>query len=98
MEASNAEKDAYQKGYDQGIKNGYDDGYRKAYDETIENVVLNDKYSWNSLYVFAKYRFKKPESIPFVDTMDITLKSPHKLHIKVYEKGPIKIFWSEIHR
>ncbi len=27
-------------------------------DETIENVVLNDKYSWNSLYVFAKYRFK----------------------------------------
>lgn len=56
-------------------------------DETIENVVLNDKYSWNSLYVFAKYRFKKPESIPFVDTMDITLKSPHKLHIKVYEKG-----------
>ena len=24
-------------------------------DETIENVVLNDKYSWNSLYVFAKY-------------------------------------------
>ena len=56
-------------------------------DETIENVVLNHKYSWNSLYVFAKYRFKKPESIPFVDTMDITLKSPHKLHIKVYEKG-----------
>lgn len=38
MEASNAEKDAYQKGYDQGIKNGYDDGYRKAYDETIENA------------------------------------------------------------
>ena len=22
-------------------------------DETIENVVLNDKYSWNSLYVFT---------------------------------------------
>ena len=66
-------------------------------DETIENVVLNDKYSWNSLYVFAKYRFKKPESIPFVDTMDITLKSPHKLHIKVYEKGMLGYILSLIH-
>ena len=38
MEASNAEKDAYEKGYEQGIQNGYDDGYKKAYDETIENA------------------------------------------------------------
>ena len=38
MESSNAEKDAYEKGYEQGMKNGYDDGYKKAYDETIENA------------------------------------------------------------
>lgn len=38
MEASNAEKNAYEKGYEQGMKNGYDDGYKKAYDETIENA------------------------------------------------------------
>lgn len=38
MEASNAEKDAYEKGYEQGMKNGYDDGYKKAYDENIENA------------------------------------------------------------
>ena len=38
IEATNAEKNAYQKGYDQGMKNGYDDGYKKAYDENIENA------------------------------------------------------------
>ena len=38
MEASAAEKKAYEKGYEQGIQNGYDDGYKKVYDETIENA------------------------------------------------------------
>ncbi|WP_315068450.1 flagellar biosynthesis protein [uncultured Clostridium sp.] len=36
MEATVAEKEAYEKGYEQGLKNGYDDGYKKAYDETID--------------------------------------------------------------
>lgn len=35
-EASNTEKEAYEKGYSQGTQNGYEDGYKKAYDETIE--------------------------------------------------------------
>ena len=53
----------------------------------IEKAVLNDKYSWNSLYVFLKYRFVDTKKVPFVDTMEITLKDPQTLHIKVYEKG-----------
>ena len=41
----------------------------KLYDsKMIEDTVLNDEYSWNSLYVFLKYRFTDPKSIPFVDT------------------------------
>lgn len=38
MEASTAEKKAYEKGYEQGMQNGYDDGYKKAYDETIDDA------------------------------------------------------------
>lgn len=38
QDAINAEKNAYEKGHEQGMKNGYDDGYKKAYDETIENA------------------------------------------------------------
>ena len=53
----------------------------------IENMVLNDEYSWNSLYVDLKYRFVDIGEFPFVDTMEVSLDNPHTVHIKVYEKG-----------
>ncbi len=56
-------------------------------DRQIEEMVLNDKYSWNSLYVYLKYRFFDVGDVPFVDTMEISLKGPHMLRIQVYEKG-----------
>lgn len=59
----------------------------ELYDQkTIEDAVLNDKYSWNSLYVYLKYKIKDTKKIPFIDTMSISLDSPHTLHISVYEK------------
>lgn len=60
----------------------------ELYDRTlIEETVLNDEYSWNSLYVLLKYTFTDTEELPFIDTMEISLKDPHTLNIKVYEKG-----------
>lgn len=56
-------------------------------DETIAQCVLNDEYSWNTLYVYLKYRLKEPEAIPFVDTMEVTMRLPHTIEIEVYEKG-----------
>lgn len=56
-------------------------------DEQIVNWALDDEYSWNSIYVVLKNRFQKQEEIPFVDSIEITLKSPSKLQIKVSEKG-----------
>ena len=53
----------------------------------IENMVLNDEYSWNSLYVDLKYRFVDIGEVQFVDTMEVSLDNPHTVHIKVYEKG-----------
>lgn len=53
----------------------------------IENMLLNDEYSWNSLYVDLKYRFVDIGEVPFVDTMEVSLDNPHTVHIKVYEKG-----------
>lgn len=55
--------------------------------DQIEEWVLKDEYSWNSLYVVLKYKFFKTEEIPFIDTMEVTLDNPHTLHVKVYEKG-----------
>ena len=60
----------------------------KLYDaKVIEKAVLNDEYSWNSLYVDLKYRFVDIGEVPFVDTMEVSLDNPHTVHIKVYEKG-----------
>ena len=56
-------------------------------DAQIEEIVLNDEYSWNSLYVTLKYRFMDIGEVPFVDEMEISLDGPHTLHVKVYEKG-----------
>lgn len=60
----------------------------KLYDEQlIKETVLNDEYSWNSLYVLLKYTFTDTQEVPFIDTMEIKLNSPGSLTIKVYEKG-----------
>lgn len=56
--------------------------------KVIQETVLSDRYSWNSLYVFLKYHFfQKDGELPFIDTMEISLKNPQTIHIKVYEKG-----------
>lgn len=56
-------------------------------EKQIENMVLNDEYSWNSLYVNLKYRFLDIGEVPFVDTMEVSLDDPHTVRINVYEKG-----------
>ena len=63
------------------------EGNKLYEDELIESTVLNDKYSWNSLYVWLKYSFMETEQLPFIDTMEIGLENPQTLKIKVYEKG-----------
>ena len=58
-------------------------------DDSIRMWVLNDKYSWNTLYVYLKYRFFDTEPVPFIDTMEVEIKDPKTLFVKVYEKGLI---------
>lgn len=58
------------------------------YDEQlIKETVLNDEYSWNSLYVLLKYTFVDTEELPFIDEMEVKMTNPQSLTIKVYEKG-----------
>lgn len=64
-------------------------------EETVKEWVLKDEYSWNSLYVYLKNKFVEPEDIPFVDTVEVSLKSPHVLEIEVYEKGLLGCVYME---
>lgn len=58
-------------------------------DESIRQWVLNDKYSWSTLYVYLKYRFLDTEPVPFIDTMDVAITGMKSLAVQVYEKGLI---------
>lgn len=54
--------------------------------EVIEEWILDDEYSWNSLYVFFKYKLEEPRELAFVESANISLKPPHTLQIAVHEK------------
>ncbi|MCR5272376.1 MAG: cell division protein FtsQ/DivIB [Lachnospiraceae bacterium] len=71
------------------VKNVVVEGNELYSTKQIEEIALNDEYSWNSLYVLFKSKFIKSEEVPFVDVMEISLDDPHTVHIKVYEKGSI---------
>ena len=53
--------------------------------QSITETVLNDEYSWNSLYVLLKYTFIDTKDVPFIDTMEIKLNSPSTITIEVFE-------------
>lgn len=61
--------------------------------EQIKQLVLNDEYSWNSLYVLVKYSLWNTQEVPFLDTMEVSLDDPHTVRISVYEKGMLGCFY-----
>lgn len=75
------------------VRNVVVEGNEMYSSEQIEQLVLNDEYSWNSLYVELKYRFLDTGDVPFVDTMEVTLDDPHTVRISVYEKGILGCFY-----
>lgn len=55
--------------------------------QEIEDRVIADKYSSNSLYLYIKYRYLNPDPIPFIDKLEVSIASPGKVKIRVYEKS-----------
>lgn len=55
-------------------------------DREIAEMVQNDKFSKNSLFVVGKYMIGKGEIPPCFDSMKVSLKAPWKLKITVKEK------------
>lgn len=54
--------------------------------DTIIESIQEDQFSFNSLYVLAKYRLKKPEIPGSLSSMKIGLKNPWTLKVTVQEK------------
>ena len=64
-------------------------------DEAIRRIILDDEYSYNTLYVYFKYKFKEPSTLPFIDKMEVNLDGLNELTIKVYEKKIIGYMYVE---
>lgn len=54
--------------------------------EEMEELIFTDKACHNSLYLLWKYRSGSVD-IPFVETLEVELKSLNRVKITVYEKG-----------
>lgn len=52
----------------------------------IRDMVQNDKYSVNALYIFGKYMADKGEVLPCLDSVKVTLKAPWHVKVEVKEK------------
>ncbi len=56
-------------------------------DEQLEDWILSEDYSWNTLYVMFETRQMEDEEVPFVGSMEVKMLSPTKLEFTVEEKG-----------
>lgn len=56
-------------------------------EEEMKDLIFNNRYCYNSLYLYWKYNYKKDYSIPFVDTVEINLLSGNQVKVNVYEKS-----------
>lgn len=54
--------------------------------EEMKPCVINDQYCWNTVYVYSKYKFAKPDPLPFVESIEVKLKNIDELQIQVKEK------------
>jgi cell division protein FtsQ len=56
-------------------------------EEDLKNQILNDKYSFNSVYVYLKSVFKPVEDIPFVESYRVKFNSPTSITIQIKQKS-----------
>ena len=54
--------------------------------EEMKQAVINDQYCWNTVYVFLKYKFLKPDALPFIDSMKVNIKGINEIQVQVIEK------------
>ncbi len=57
--------------------------------QEIQDRVIRDRYTSNSLYLYLKYRYLDPEEVPFVDKIEVSLLGPGKVRLRVYEKSVV---------
>lgn len=55
--------------------------------DEIKELIIDTKYTHNTLYLFWKYKYTDTKEIPFIDTVEVEILTPGKVKIRVYEKN-----------
>lgn len=55
--------------------------------EEIIDMVMDGRFSDNSLFLSMKYKDKGIENVPFIQSMDVTVEDKDTIRITVYEKA-----------
>lgn len=55
-------------------------------EDEMKELIFDNQYCYNSLYLYWKYNYKKDYSIPFIDTIEVDMISRNEVKINVYEK------------
>lgn len=56
-------------------------------DKEIEERIFGNNIDYNTFYLYWKYHYTETEDIPFIHTVEISILSPSKVKIVVYEKS-----------
>lgn len=57
-------------------------------EEELKDLIFTNKACYNSIYLFWKYNIRKDSpQIPFVEKLEVTIKSPSEVKVTTYEKG-----------
>lgn len=75
--------------YTNQIKSVEVEGNEYYSEKEIEELIINTPLEKNAWYLFWEYKYGKPDSIPFIDTIEVSVKGNGKVHITVYEKSII---------
>ncbi len=69
------------------VKNVIVEGNKHYSSQEIQDMIMTGYLGDNSLYLSLKYKNKEIEDIPFIETMDVIVKSNDTIKIMVYEKS-----------
>lgn len=63
--------------------------------DEVAEWVQEDRYATNSLYLWAKYKFTDPTLYPALDGVEVNLKNPWTISVRVYEKKMVGFVYDE---